>query len=565
VTRARFRVVAVLLAGALAVLAARTVQVMVLGHERYAELAHRQQERKLTVPSLRGEIRTADGYLLATSVSRVAAQVDRQLLGDPELFARAAAPILGRPADELVRRLGRGPRAVWIGQKLPLETGETLRQLAPAAVVLVPDSARLYPLGSLAAPVVGFVGREELRPVGRAGLEHHFDSLLAGRPETYLAVRDAVQRQVRLRRLHTGRSGYDLELTIVARLQARCEEILGDVLERTGARSASAVVMEPFSGEILALASVPSFDPGAPGRVPPERWRLRPVQDAFEPGSTVKPMVAAAALAAGAVRPGERLDCRARGIRVAGHWMRDHADPGRYTLDEVVAHSSNTGMVVVARRLDPELLWRTLDGFGFGRRTGVGFPAEASGTLRPPARWSRMSAAALALGQELTVTPLQLATAYAAVANGGWLLRPRLVRRATGGLDEIEGRPAWRCRVMDATLAGRIAAMLRGVVTTGTGTGAEVAGYAACGKTGTAQRAVAGGFDDAHHVAWFAGFLPWPAPRAVVVVAVEEPRTDYWASTVAAPCFREIGAATMRVLGIPPSATSGGGPVGGRT
>ncbi len=549
---ARLRVVTVLLAAGLAVLAARSVQVMVFHHEKYATLAHRQQERRLTVPSLRGTIRSADGYILATSVSRVAVQVDRQLLEYPGLFAAAAAPLLGRPAAELERRLERGPRAVWIGQQLTRETGEALRQLAPSAVVLVPDSARLYPLGSLAAPAVGFVGREELRPVGRAGLEHHFDSLLAGTPETYLAVRDAVQRQVRLRRLHTGRPGYDLELTILARLQARCEEVLGEVVEAMEAEAASAVVMDPFSGELLALASVPSFDPAAPGRVPRARWRLRPVQDAFEPGSTVKPLVAAAAVAAGAVRPGERLDCRARGIRVAGHWMRDHADPGRYTLDEVVVHSSNTGMVVVARRLEPELLWRTLDGFGFGRRTGVGFPAEASGTLRPPARWSRLSAAALALGQELTVTPLQLATAYAAIANGGWLLRPRLVRRARGGMDEVAGRPAWRRRVLDEALARRVASMLRGVVTSGTGTEAEVPGYPACGKTGTAQRAVAGGFDDVHHVAWFAGFLPWPHPRAVVVVAVEQPRKDFWASTVAAPCFRRIGAAAMRILGIPP-------------
>ncbi len=549
----RLTLVTVVLALAGVGVAARAAQVMVLEHGRYERLAKRQQRRTITVPSLRGEIRTADGYLLATSASRVAVQVDTHALQYPQLFAGAAAPILDLPAAGIERRLETGPRALWLAQRVERKTGEALRQLAPGAVILVPDSERLYPLHRLAAAVVGFTGREELRTVGRFGIEQSYETLLAGEPGRYLAVRDAEQRQVRLRRLQRGRPGFDLELTLNARLQAACEAVLRSTVTSTAAKGAAAVVLDPATGDILALASVPSFDPQDPAGSPSRCWRLRPVQDAYEPGSTVKPLVAAAALAAGAVRRGERFDCTQRGISVAGHWIHDHADPGRYTLDEIITHSSNAGMVEVAQRLDPELLWRTFVAFGLGRAPRIGLAGEASGLLLPVSSWSRLSPAGVSLGQELTVSPLQMALAYAAIANGGWLPRPRLVQRATGGLDVTSGDPGWRARVLDDALAERLQHMLEQVVEQGTGTEAAVDGYRVAGKTGTAQRATNGQFDDKHHVAWFAGFLPLPRPRAVIVVAVDEPSRDYWASSVAAPCFRSIAEEVLRLLVIPPA------------
>jgi len=558
-SRGRLLSLSVLLGLAVTVLGARAVQVMVAGHQRYAGMARRQQQQSLTVPSLRGEIRSRDGYLLATSVGRVAVQVDRKALAYPALFAQAAASLLDRTPETLLRRLENGPRMVWAAQRVDVETGKAVQKLAPSAVVLVPDSSRLYPLGSLAAPVLGFTGREELRTVGRAGLEHYYDTILAGESSRYLAVRDAVQRKLLLRRLEKGRAGCDLELSLDARLQAACERILSATVTDVAARSASAVVLDPFSGEILALASVPSFDPSNPGAAPRYDWRCHPIQDAFEPGSTIKPLAVAAALASGVVRAGERFDCRARGIFVAGHWIRDHAKPGIYTIDEIVAQSSNAAMARIAGRIPRSFFWSALDAAGFGRQTGIGFPAEASGSLHDPRSWSKLSSASLAMGQELTATPLQLAVAYAAMANGGWLVRPRLVKTADGGSVRAASGPVYRGRIMDAPLALRVRRMLRQVVVDGTGTLAEVPGYGACGKTGTAQRASDGHFDDSHHVAWFAGCLPWQNPRAVIVVAVEQPVRDYWASTVAAPCFRRIGAAAMRILEVPPA--SPGSPV----
>ena len=534
------------------IVVARSLQITVFEHDEWKQRALRQQEQVIEIHGPRGTIRSADGYVLATSVSRVAIQIDTKLLNYPELFARAAAPLLGVSQDELARRIGSGPRSVWLAQRVQRERAKKIRALAPQSVVLVPDFARIYPQGSLAAPVIGFVGREELATVGRAGFEHAFDAYLAGEPEQYLTIRDAIQRKVRLERLHSGRAGYDLELTLDARLQARCESILSEAMVRHRARAASAVVADARTGRILALASLPSFDPGDPGAVRPEDWRLRPVQDAFEPGSTVKPMVAAAALSCDVVRRGEHFDCRHHGARVAGRWIRDHVDPGLYTLDEIIVHSANVGIIEVAERVPEETLWRAFDAFGFGRRTGIDFPAEARGLLPRPQTWSKMSRAGFALGQELTVSPLQLAMAYAAIANGGWLPRPQLVISDTGG----DGRTIdpVRTRVLDEDLAGRLRDMLEGVVREGTGKLAQVPGYRTAGKTGTAQRAVAGTFDDEHHVAWFAGFLPMPDPRLVVVVAVENPSVnDFWASTVAAPIFADIAEASVSLLDLPPT------------
>lgn len=543
-------VVLVLLVGGMTVVA-RAVQITVVDGEEWRERAKRQHQQVIKVHGPRGAITTADGYVLATSLERVAVQADTHLLDDPELFAQAAAPIIGIDGDELAERLTSGPRTVWLAKQVSVKTGEAIRELAPTAVVLVPDFARVYPLGEVAAPVVGFIGREELLMVGRAGLEHHYDEMLAGGPQTYLAVNDAIQRKVRLERLERGLDGYDLELSLHARLQAVCETELNRAVRELRADAASAVILDPRSGAILALGSVPSFDPAAPGEAAPERWRLRPVQDAIEPGSTVKPVVAAAALAADSVRPGERFNCLGRGVRLAGFWIRDHVEPGRYTLDEVVAQSANTGIIEIAERIPQDVLYRTFVAFGFGRRSEIDFPAEARGLMPEVKNWSKLSRAGFALGQELTVTPLQMALAYAVIANGGWLPEPFLVTSATSTEDSFPVDSLCRARVLDEPLAARLTSMLEAVVDEGTGEAARIQGLRVAGKTGTAQRAVDGGFDDDHHVAWFAGFLPVPDPRIVIVVAVENPRVDFWASTAAAPVFARIAEAAAGHLDIP--------------
>lgn len=553
--RRRFLAFAVVLALGGAVVFARSIQITVIEHERLKKKAGKQQHEVITVQKPRGTIRTSDGYVLATSAERMAIQVDTGKLEYPDLFASAASAMLGTSKGHLARRLSRGSASVWLAKMVPREVAEEVRQLAPRAVILVPDFARIYPQEKLAAPVVGFAGRDELKTIGRAGFEYRYDAYLAGEPEQYLVVRDAVERQIRLERLHSGRAGYDLELSINARLQARCETALADAVRDHGAKAASAVVVDPWTGRVLALASLPSFDPARYGEYPSRNWRLRPVQDALEPGSTVKPVVAAAALAAGAVRDDELFDCTDRGTRVAGHWVRDHADPGMYTLDEVVVYSANVGIIDAAARVSNDRLWGAFAAFGFGRQSGIDFPAEARGLMPETGSWSKMSSAGFALGQELTVSPLQMAMAYAAIANGGWLRKPILVVSDTE--DGQAASDAASIRVLDENMARRLRTMLEGVVTEGTGELAAVAGYRVAGKTGTAQRAVNGSYDDEHHTSWFAGFLPMPDPRLVIVVAIEDPaERDFWASTVAAPVFSAIAEAAVGILDIPPTSGS---------
>jgi len=547
----RLWVVLFVLAAGGFVVAGRAVQVTVVEGDQWCERARNQHEQVIEVPGPRGTIRSADGYVFATSVERVAIQVGTHLVPDPVLFAHAAAPLLERDGNDLADRLVDGPRTVWLAKQVEPETGEAIRELAPTAVVLVPDFARAYPLGSLAAPVVGFVGREELRTVGRAGLEHYYDEVLAGESQAYLAVNDAIQRKVRLERIESGRDGYPLELSIHARLQAVCETELQRAMDEFGADAASAVVLDPWTGAVLAMGSLPSFDPAIGGQAPQENWRLRPVQDAIEPGSTVKPIVAAAALSAGSVSDDERFDCRGRGIRLAGFWIRDHADPGRYTIDEVVAFSANTGIIEIAERIPQDHLHRTFAAFGFGRRSGIVYPAESKGLMPEVKKWSRLSRAGFALGQELTVTPLQVALAYGAIANGGWLLEPSLASWAESESTTTRGNEPCRQRVLDGALAERLTSMLEAVVAEGTGEKAQVSGYRVAGKTGTAQQAVNGGFDDDHHVAWFSGFLPLPDPRVVIVVTLENPRSDFWGSTTAAPVFARIAEAAADYLNLP--------------
>lgn len=553
-SRARLLVVILALsAGAVAVLG-RSAQVSVLDHQRWTSTAFEQQEKMIEIQSPRGRILSSDGYVLATSSRRWALQVDQHHLEYPELFAAAAATLLGETTENVQLKLENGPRHLWLAKGLDLETAQSVQALERNALCLVHHWERLYPLGRTAAPVVGFVGQEELRLEGRAGLESYYEHLLVGEPDRCYFVKDAHGRNLQQERIHKGRAGYDLELTLDARLQHVAETELLNMMQSVDARKGSVVILEAHTGNLLALASAPfSGRPSTGVAYDAECWSLRPVQTAIEPGSTVKPFIAAAGLAAGVVRPDEVFDCRDQGIKVGNTWIRDHADPDIYSLDEVIVHSSNTGVIEVVQRLDEDYLRNVLSGLGFGHQPELGFPSETAGLLWPVDRWSSMSRSGLALGQELTASPLQLALAYAAVANGGWLPEPRLVDRMRGREDSTGDRFQPRTRVMDRKLADRLAVMLERVVAEGTGTKAQVPGYRAAGKTGTAQMAVDGAFDNDHHTAWFAGFLPLPDPRWVIVVAVENPQNDYWASSVAAPVFSRVAEATVHLAGVPPT------------
>jgi cell division protein FtsI (penicillin-binding protein 3) len=557
VNRARLRWLGVGLAVWAAAVAARLVQVQLVEHREWEADSARQRERTLEVEEPRGAIVSRDGRLLAGSLEGVAVYANPSRIPRarwPEL-ARSLAGIVGTTPAGVLQAFADHEGFFYLAKNLDSRVASLVAKLDARGIGTLRTERRVYPNGSLAGPTVGFVNGEG---DGQAGLEAFYDRTLRGVPSVYRELRDGKKTsptQLDLRLERPGRPGQSLVLALDCRVQQVVEEELARTLQDTGAKGAAAVVMDPTTGELLAIASLPSYDPGRVGQVPPDVLHNRAVEDALEPGSTFKPIVVAAAMADGVLRPSELVDCSGGGVQVANVFLHDHARFGLLPVREILAKSSNTGAIRIALRLSASQLDAEIRAFGFGAPTRVGLPAEASGIYRSPRSWSGVSQASLALGQEITVTPLQLAQAYAVIANGGLLVRPTLVveTRDQGGDVLAPFRPQPANRVLPPAIANSLATMMEAVVEEGTGVAADVPGYRVAGKTGTAQRPHDGSYAAGRHVAWFGGFLPMPSPRLVIVVCVDQPASTYWAAEVAAPPFGRIAGRVVTLLGIPPT------------
>jgi cell division protein FtsI/penicillin-binding protein 2 len=551
----RFRLLVIAFAAWLALVGGRLVQVQVLQHEHWQAEAARQQEKTIEVEEPRGDILSRDGRVLASSLERASVYANpRQIPRSRwEEVARRLAPITGVPAGEILARFSERDGFFYLAKDLDAEAAGAVAQLRQHGIGTLRTEQRVYPHGSLAGPVIGFVDSEG---IGQAGLEASYDRTLRGIPSAFRLLRDgkSLPTPLDLRLEKAGRAGISLSLTIDSRIQAVIEQELMATVARVGAKGASAVVLDPRSGEVLALASVPSYEPARPGAAPAGR-RNQAVEVALEPGSTFKPFIIAAALEAGVVTATEQIDCSGGGIQVAGFFIRDHAKYGFLSVRDLLTHSSNAGTIRIAQRLSPPQLDGFITRIGFGQPTGVELPGETSGVYRGPRSWSALSRAGLAIGQELTVSPLQLARGYAVLANGGLLVRPTIVRdtRDASGKVVMSYRPDAPVRVLAAEIARTTAELLTGVVEEGTGKAARVAGYRIAGKTGTAQKPINGSYAGGVHAPWFAGFFPAGRPEVVIVVCVDEPRTAYWASDVAAPTYGRIAARLAALLGIAPT------------
>lgn len=407
---------------------------------------------------------------------------------------------------------------------------------------------RVYPYGQLAAHVLGFTGKDGR---GLEGMEFLYDGVLRGKSRRVAAGRDAhgkkfylLERPWRPEEL----DGRELVLTLDEAIQHIVEKELAAQMERFQARGGIAIAMEPFSGEVLALAVQPGFDPPRYPERDPQVWRNRAIADSFEPGSTFKTVVLAAALQEGLASPEEEIYCEG-GTLPLGRSIAIH-DPHPYrwlSVEDVIAYSSNIGTVKVARRLGKSLLHRYIRLFGFGSRTGIELPGEARGLVRSPEKWSRVSLEAIAIGQEIGVTPIQLVAAYAAIANGGSLLKPRIVRAL--GPQKQSNRTLIR-RILSPESSRKAAEILIQAVVQGTGIQASLEGFEVAGKTGTAQK-----FDPQRrayspdkYLSSFIGFVPARKPRIVILVAIDEPKGEVQGGLVAAPVFREIARQVLRYL-----------------
>ena len=559
VTGLRTRVL--LLAAALVVafggVTARLGQLQIVRYRELSGLAERQYSRSVALQAQRGPIVDRNGAPLAASSPAESLFAQPRAVGDPVRVAVRLAPIVKVPEEELHAALVSERPFVWLKRRLPPAVAASVRELREPGLSLVPEPLRLYPNRELAAHIVGFEGTDG----GLEGIERAWNDTLAGTPGKAVVGRDALGREIEMQRvLQTPAAGQGVMLTLDAHIQYVAEREIDAAFRRTSARAAMAVVMEPRTGDVLAVAIRPTFNPNTFLDVPSrDYWRNRAVTDPFEPGSTFKVILAAAALEEGVVRPDDRFFGENGAITIARTTIHDWKKYGWLTFSEVLQNSSNVGSIKVGLALGAERYYRYMTAFGFGRPTGLGLPGESRGQLREPPRWSTLSLPTLSLGQEVSVTALQMVTAFSAVANGGTMMRPRLVKSVFNaqGRETRRFEPEAVRQVIAPETARTLTRILISVVEAGTGHNAAIPGYAVAGKTGTAQK-----LDPATHrysrapgVLSFVGFAPADDPRFVMLVMLDEPKNEKWGSEAAAPIFSAIGREVLRYLDVPPQDT----------
>lgn len=559
-TRSDKRVIqlfAILTAWALVVLA-KLVYVQLIRHDEYTARAVRQQERTLALAPVRGSILDVRGRVLAESVSAQSIYADPQAVPDKRGTAKALAGIRGidMTAKEIEEKLRSDAAFVWIARQLPMEVAAEVKARNLPGIYFLEDHRRSYPRGTIAANVIGYAG---LDGEGLAGIEHSLDSYVRGRAGRVTLLRDA-RRGVYLvggEGANRPIDGNHVVLTIDAVVQFIAERALSRAVSRYGAAGGSAIVMDPNDGAILAMASAPTFDPNHFRDFPSNSWRNPNVQEIYEPGSTFKIVTAAAALEEGIVTPSQIIDCGDGSIQIGSNEIHEHGGHkyGRMSFEEVLVHSSNVGTVRVGLALGEQRLYRYARRFGFGERTSVQLPGETAGLVRRTEKWTPLSNASISIGQEIGVTTLQLVRAVATLANGGMRVEPRIVERIEDPAGNIIYRPPQpkAVRVVSERTAAVLNEILKAVVARGTGENAALAEHVVAGKTGTAQKAVHGGYASDKFVASFAGWVPADRPRLVILVVVDEPKLAQYGGTIAAPAFREIAEGTLRYMGVEPS------------
>jgi cell division protein FtsI (penicillin-binding protein 3) len=554
-TRLRLMLVALSISMWAVAIGVRLFQLQVLDRPSFERQAARQSERTINLDSRRGPILDRNGRPLAVSVDAESLYAVPQDVESPARTAQALARALGLDAaghKELQANLQKNRAFVWVKRKMDPATTHAVRELQLDGVGFLTENRRYYPNRELASQVLGYVGLDN---TGMSGVEYAFEDQIKGRAAKVFVQTDARRRPTGLTE-RPSTDGSTVVLTIDESIQYSAETELERAMAETQSIAGVVVVMDPRTGEVLALANRPTFNPNRFGAFASSRWKNRAVVDAYEPGSMFKVITAAAALQEKVVDPEEVIDCGGGSIDIAGVRINDHAVFHELKFKDVIAHSSDIGVVRVAQRLGRENFNRYMRNFGFGVATGIELPGESSGLLRPPAKWSALSLASLSFGQEVGVTAVQMAAAVSAVANGGYLMKPLIVRQiedASGRVLRAEKPFAVR-RVLEPETVDTLTTILRGVVTDGTGRHAAIPGYVVAGKTGTAQKVDAQGrYSMVDHVASFVGYVPASRPALVVLVSLDTPRGPRnEGGDVAAPVFARVAEYALRHLAVPP-------------
>ncbi|HET9531700.1 MAG TPA: penicillin-binding protein [Blastocatellia bacterium] len=548
----------------LAAVAGRLIYLQVGQHDWLRARAERQQQFEIPLSPRRGVILDRNGSELARSVEVKSLYASPAEIKDkdPEAIAATLARTLDIDKGDLHRRLtSTNLAAVAVKLKLSNEEVARVEALDLPGLHFIKEMKRFYVGGATAAHIIGFVNSEE---VGKGGIEMAYEKMIGGQGGRLLLDVDALKKSYG-HEIEESVPGANVKLTIDMMIQHYVEKALADAVRASRARAGTIVITRPATGEILALASFPTFDPNKVSESTEEQRRNRAVEVAFEPGSVFKIVPYSAAIEEGVIRPDTLIDCGGGQIRIADRVVRD-GHYGVLTATQALAKSSNVAAIKIGQRLGNERLARYIEQFGFGKRTGIELPAESRGLFRPAKDWGPTTIGSIPMGHEIAVTALQAVAAFAAIANGGEIISPYLVSEVTAASGEIlEEHAAEPRRVISQETAAVLKRMLESVVIHGTGKRAQIGGYRAAGKTGTAQKIdeATGRYSNTRYVASFAGFAPADNPEIACIVSLDEPKGAYHGGDAAAPVFARVVADALHILGVPPEDDPGADLVAG--
>jgi len=535
---------------------ARLVYLQVIEHGDMMARANRQQLRTVKLPAKRGEIVDRTGRVLAYSVDADTIAADPTEVDDPEMVARRVCAALDHctssQREVMAERLSSRQQFAYLARQVSADEARRVKDLDLPGVAFYKESRRYYPKKDLAAHVLGYVGVDN---VGLAGLESTFDARIRGREGKMLLQTDARRRAMSSREERLPTAGDGLELTLDEYLQFIADRELRRGVAENGASGGTAVILQPDTGEILALANWPTFNPNAFNASEVVARRNRAVQDLYEPGSTFKIVTASAAIEEGLIRTTDQIDCSPGHITFGSRVIRDTHEYGVLPFIDVIAKSSNVGAIKVGMRVGSNRLSQYVSRFGFGQTLASDFRGENAGMVYSPERLDASALASVSMGYQVGVTPLQMAAAVAAVANGGELVEPHVVRAfVRNGHREEVPRNVVRRAIAPET-AAIVTEVMEAVVERGTAKSfAQIEGYTVAGKTGTASKIVNGHYSKSDYNASFVGFVPSRKPAVAIVVVIDSPHAgSYYGAVVSAPVFKRIAEATLRHLGIGPT------------
>lgn len=556
-SRRRFWTLSFLIGSFFFIVIYQLFQLSVVHRPALVDVAGKQHRLSSDTPPLRGSILDRNGKEFAANLLVPSVYAVPRLLGKKEklLLSQKIAPILGLDEKFVAGRLNRDKSFVWLKRRTTHDITEKIRQLKQQALGIIAEPRRFYPQGDLLAQILGFTNVDT---TGIEGIELHLNQELQGSFGKRYTRRDALGREIRAFEIKSipAVDGNHVHLTIDQHIQYLTERALERAFTQWKAKGAAAIVMNAKTGEILALVNRPTFNPNESRSSDPENRRNRAITDMYEPGSVFKIVTASALFNEGKVQPETIFFCENGHYHYGSRTLHDVHSYGSLTFEEVIVKSSNIGTVKASLLLEPHVFQSYVEGFGFGKSTGIDLPGEAPGFTRPPSQWSKTSPYNIPIGHEVMVTAIQVTAAMAVIANGGNLMKPYIISKITDkdGVVIKENQPLVKRRVIREEIAFLMRNILKQAVDEGTGKSAKIEGISVGGKTGTAQKVLpnGGGYSHSNFISSFVGFAPVEEPQLVMTVMVDDPRGKYYGGTVAAPVFKEVIEAALLYLGYIP-------------